>query len=466
MDRGSRTRAAAGGGGGAVSVPGASSRPLVAIVGRPNVGKSTLFNRLVGARRAIVEDRPGVTRDRHYAETAVHGRPVLLVDTGGFDPASDDPMTASIATQVRLAVDECDVVICVLDATSPPLEADARAVDMLRRSGKPVLYVANKADGPSRVHEAADLHRLGVERILPVSALHGHGMAELERAIVAALPSADAERRVDPADDVPRVAIVGRPNAGKSSLVNRLLGEDRQLVDARPGTTIDAIDAWLERDGRRWILTDTAGIRRRRSVETRLEAAAVLAALRAIDRSDAVVLLVDATLGATEQDARIAGIVEERGRAMLIALNKADRLDAEGRRAAARQCEDTLGFVSWAPRLFVSALTGRGTGKLLDTVDRIVRSHRHRVGTAELNRFFHDVVERHPPPTRSGRAARLYYVAQTATRPPTFSVVASDPSLVGRSYARYLVNQLRVRFELHGTPIRVRFRPRRRREQA
>jgi GTP-binding protein len=438
--------------------------PVVAIVGRPNVGKSTLFNRLVGQRLAIVEDIPGVTRDRHYAEASILGRACVVVDTGGFDPESDDPMKEGIAQHVRLALAEADFVVCVLDATSDALPADREAVKLLRASDKPVLFVANKADTKKRQQEAMSLYELGIEHVLPISAAHGLGIGTLEEAISNGLPKERGDA-VELPEGTPRLAIIGRPNAGKSSLVNRIVGEDRQLVDARPGTTIDSIDTLAELNGEPIVLIDTAGIRRKRSVkkDRGVEALSVMKAIRAMERSDAVVMMIDADEGPAEQDARLAGLAVDRGRALVIALNKGDLLDAERRKKAIEQARDVLAFAPWAPIVTISAKTGRGTQKLLETVKKAIAAHNKRVTTSEINRFFEEVIEHHPPPTHKGKAVRLYYVTQASVRPPTFVAMTNEPEAVHFSYQRYVANRIRERFELEGTPVRVFYRRRRRR---
>lgn len=439
--------------------------PVVAIVGRPNVGKSTLFNRLAGQRIAIVEDMPGVTRDRHYAEASVLGRPCVLVDTGGFDPHSDDPMREGIAHHVRLALEEADLVIAVLDATSEALPADREAVHLLRGAKKPVLFVANKADSPAKAQQAMALYELGVDEILPISAAHGLGLGELEEAVAHALPKVDERARQELPEGTPRLAIIGRPNAGKSSLTNRLLGQERQLVDDRPGTTIDSIDTLVEIQGEPFVLIDTAGIRRRRAVkkDRGVEALSVMKAIRAMERSDGVVLMIDAADGAAEQDARLAGLAVDRGRALVIGLNKMDLLDAEQRKKTIAAVREVLAFAPWAPIVPVSAKTGRGTTKLMDTVKAALREHEKRITTAELNRFFEDVLDHHPPPTHKGKAVRLYYVTQASTKPPTFVAVTNEPDAVHFSYQRYVANRIRERFGFEGTPVRVFYRRRRRR---
>jgi GTP-binding protein len=439
------------------------SRPIVAIVGRPNVGKSALFNRLAGAPIAIVEDMAGVTRDRLYAEAFALGHPYVLIDTGGFDPGSEDPLTLSIASQVRIAIDEADVVICVLDGTQSPLPSDREAIALLRQSKVPVLYVANKADNQRVADNALDLYSLGMDHLRPVSALHGHGIGDLEEALVEQLPAAVEEPQAEE-DNVDRVAIVGRPNAGKSSLVNRLVGEERQMVDDRPGTTVDSVDTRLMYEGEPLVLIDTAGIRRKRSVERGLESLAVMQAVRAVERSDVVVLLIDALLGASEQDTKIAGLAIERGRALVIAFNKSDLLDADARKKVLEEARSTFAFAQWAPQLLVSVSSGRGVNKLMQVVRECARAHKKRVGTAEVNRFFEEVLEHHPPPTMNNRSVRIYYATQVQAAPPTFVIASNYPDRVHFSYRRYVVNQLRERFGFTGTPVRVFYRGKEKRD--
>jgi GTP-binding protein len=438
--------------------PGKAGRPLVAIVGRPNVGKSALFNRLTGARIAIVEDRPGVTRDRIYADANAFGRDYVLIDTGGFDPESDDPLRQGIVSQVKVALSEADAVICVLDGTTELVDADRQAVELLRTTKLPVLFAANKIDNNAASLQAKSLYELGFSYLHEISALHGHGIGELEQALCDVLP-APSEPEPEPEEGViPRIAIVGRPNAGKSSLVNRLLGQERQLVDARPGTTVDSVDSLYDPDGAPLILIDTAGMRRQRSVEGGLEGLAVMQAIRAIERCHTVILMIDASAGAAEQDARIAGMAIERGRALVIALNKMDVLEGKLRPEAEKHAREELSFVPWAPICRISVKTGQGVAGLMKTVRAANHAHRIRVGTGEVNRFFEEVLERHPPPTQSGRAVRLYYVTQARTAPPTFIISTNHPDRVHFSYQRYVQNQLRERFGLQGTPVRVHYR--------
>lgn len=437
----------------------ASDRPVVAVVGRPNVGKSALFNKLTGGRLSIVEDMPGVTRDRIYADAMAYGRPYILIDTGGFDPGSDDPMTQGIATQVKVALEEADLVLCVFDGTREPLPSDTEAIRLLRESELPVLYLANKIDNPSVIMQAGDLYRLGVGELLPVSALHGHGIGDVEERMAALLPEPEADPYADELPEACRIAIVGRPNAGKSSLVNRLVGEDRQLVDNRPGTTVDSVDTLIEHAGEPTVLIDTAGIRRKRSVEKGVEALSVLQAMRAIERSDAVVLMIDADRGPAEQDTKIASLALERGRAIVIALNKMDLLRGDERKEAGEKTKDVLSFLPWAPVSYVSAKSGRGVSSLVATAKTCAANNHARVTTGQLNRFFEEVLEHHPPPTSGGRAIRIYFVTQATTSPPTFVAVTNFPDRVHFSYKRYVINQLRKRFGFEGCPIRVFYRP-------
>ena len=440
-------------------------RPVVAIVGRPNVGKSTLFNRLAGKRLAIVDDAPGVTRDRNYADVHLGGRELVLIDTGGFDPTDEDPMRQGIARQVRAALAEADVVICVLDGSMSPTLADREAVKLLRRSDKPVLYVANKSDDRHKAMVANELYEMGVPTLLPVSALHGRGTAELIAALGAALPVRPAVDEPSTEPGAIRVAIVGRPNAGKSSLVNRLAESERSLVDDRPGTTRDPVDTRIEIDGQAFIVVDTAGIRRRAKVERGVEAASVIRAIRSMERAQVVVLLCEATEGIAEQDARLMGLVAERGRAVVIGLNKTDLLDKAGRKRAEEQVKDSLRFAPWAPMVQVSAKNGWGVQDLMRTVRRAAEEFDHRVPTAELNRFFATVLEHRAPPTHKGRAPRIYFITQARSSPPVFVAITNAPDHIKESYKRYVVNQIRKSFGFECVPIELVFRGKGKREE-
>jgi len=448
----------------APKIPASSlALPIVAVVGRPNVGKSTLFNRLARKRLAIVYDEPGITRDRHYATTTAFGRPYTLVDTGGFDPEDEDPMKTGIAKHVRAAVAEADVIVFVADGSAELTSADRAAVDLLRRSKKPVLYAANKVDSPRVEAGALELYELGVDHVFPVSALHGRGMSDLEQALLDELPP--AKEPVDEDDELPRIAVVGRPNAGKSSLLNRLLGEDRMLVDSRPGTTRDAIDALVEHDGQRYVFVDTAGIRKKGKVtkaKDAVESMSVLSSVRSIERSHVVVVLADAAEGVAEQDAKILGLAQDRGRAIVVALNKCDLMDKDAIKAAEENAREKLAFAPYVPIVRISAKTGRGVAELFAKVRAVHTEFDRRVSTGELNRFFEGVLANRSPPTSGGKAPRIYYVTQAESGPPLFVVVASAPDAVHFSYRRYVVNQLRKHFGFEGVPIRVAYREKRR----
>jgi GTP-binding protein len=449
-----------------------AERAIVAIVGRPNVGKSTLFNRLVGARLAIVHDEPGVTRDRHYADVFSCGVSYILVDTGGFDLESEDSMRQGIARQVRVAIDQADVIVCVVDGTEAPAPADHEAVQLLRESEKPVVFVANKADGPRVAESAVDYYRLGIDKVLMVSALHGLGFPDLEEAIVNELDRLGKTTASEATADeswgaYPRVALVGRPNAGKSSLLNRLVGEERSLVHEEAGTTRDTIDALVTTKRRhadgtltdeKLVVMDTAGIRKKARVTDPVEAISVLSAIRAIERSEIIVLLCDASEGVAEQDAKILGLAIERGKPVIIALNKCDILDKSEQTRAMEVLKDKLHFVLWAKTEMISAKTGRGVASVIDTVCAVRDNWCKRVTTGELNRFFAEAIETHPPPTMSGRSVRLYYITQAETRPPTFIVVSNWHEHIHFSYQRYVQNRIREHFAFDGTPLRVRYR--------
>jgi GTP-binding protein len=451
------------------AIPGGESgSPIVAIVGRPNVGKSTLFNRLARARIAIVHDEPGVTRDRKYADTSAFGKNYTVVDTGGFDPHDEDPMKAGIAKHVKAAIKESDVIVFVTDATTALTDADHAAVKLLRQSGKPVFYAANKADSPQADAEAFELYRLGVEQVYPVSALHGRGIGELEAAVLEALPESPDEDEPDDETAPPRIALIGRPNAGKSSLLNRVLGEDRVLVDHRPGTTRDAIDALVERDGKRYVFIDTAGIRRKSKVNkegSAVEGLSVHSAIRGIERAHVVVLMCDPVEGVAEQDAKIMGLAEERGRAMVVVLNKSDLLSKADRIKAEETAREKLSFVPFVPIVHTSAKTGRGVNELFETIDSVRSSFFRRVPTGELNRFFEQVIETKPPPTMGAKSPRLYYVTQAEVAPPTFIAMTNAPDSIHFSYRRFVMNQLREHFKFEGVPIRVHYKARRRRAE-
>jgi GTPase len=451
--------------------------PLIGIVGRPNVGKSTLFNRLVGGRPALVHDTPGRTRDRRYGELDYFGTQLRVVDTGGLDPEAErDVIGAGIHRQALHAIGESDVLVLVVDGRAGITAIDHDLAVRLRATGKPVFLAVNKIDHPTRDDLVHDFHELGLGAPWPVSAAHGRGIDALVEAIANAVspppPPALSEETVneddddlfdpdDTADDVDedaplRVAFVGRPNAGKSSLTNRMLGEERSLVHHAPGTTTDPVDTPFSIGERSYILVDTAGIRRKARIDIDIEKLSVTMAIGQIDRADVVVLVIDAEIGPAEQDARIAGMVEQAGRALVIALNKSDRLHGDAAKATLReQTKDTFHFLPWAPTVLLSAQRGDGVDRLLDLVDQVAREHRKRIQTAELNRFFADVVDQMPPPLHHGHAVRLYYITQATTRPPTFVLWANKPEGLAPSYRRFIANRLREAYNFRGTPLRI-----------
>jgi GTPase len=431
--------------------------PVVAIVGRPNVGKSTLFNRLVRERRAIVHDEPGVTRDRHYADTTAFGRRYTLVDTGGFDPESDDPMQQGIAEHVRAAIAEADVIVFLTDGTDDLHPADSAAVALLRRTTKPVLYAANKADSPKQDAESAELYRIGIKHLFAISALHGRGIGELEAAVVDALPEASAAG--EPVGlEIPHIVVIGKPNAGKSSFLNRILGTSRMLVDDKPGTTRDSIESIVHYKDKPYVFADTAGMRKKGRVTKEgsvVESVSVIQAVRAIERSQVVVLLCDAKEGVAEQDAKILGLAEDRGKALIIVLNKCDLLTPKEQDEAEVRARDKLAFAPYAPILRISVKTGRGIPALFDTLNEIHTMYTKRVSSGVLNRFFEQVLDLNPPPTSGGKAPRLYYITQAQVAPPTFVAITNAPDSIHFSYQRFVQNQLRKHFGFEGSPLRV-----------
>ena len=432
---------------------------VVAIVGRPNVGKSTLFNRMVGGRPALVHDTPGVTRDRRYGALEYEGRSIRVIDTGGLDPdARHEAIGAGIHRQAELAMQEADAVLFVVDAVTGPTPVDRELAARLRKIGRPVLVAANKVDHASREVLASQAYELGLGEVFPISAVHGRGLDEMMDALLALLPAPAAEP--PPADEKEReplrVALVGKPNAGKSSLLNRLVGAERSLVHDAPGTTTDPVDTPFSYGGKDYLLVDTAGIRRRARIEADTEKLSVTLALGQIERADVVVLVIDADQGASEQDARLAGLIEESGRAVVVALNKADLLSGAGAgKKVMSEAGRELHFLGWARRVLISALRGDGLGALLDAVDKAAAQHRRRIATSELNRFFAEVCEQYPPTSRGGKLVTVHYLTQGGASPPTFLLWANRADLVDDAYRRFVVNQLRARYGFAGTPIRV-----------
>jgi GTP-binding protein len=468
-------------------------KPLVAVIGRPNVGKSTLFNRLVGGRPALVHDTPGLTRDRRYGEMEYFGREMRLVDTGGLDPeAAREVIGAGIHRQAMRAIDEADALLLVVDGRAGVSAIDHELATQLRATGKPLFLAVNKIDDKKWDHLIHEFHELGLGDAFAISAAHGRGIDAMLEAIADAIvprpetperdplfdPDPEAEFPEPPAGDLSdeeadaraeefdarhapptgplRVAFVGRPNAGKSSLTNRLLGEERSLVHDVAGTTTDPVDTPFTIAGRDYVLVDTAGIRRKAKIDADIERIAVSMALGQIERADVAVLVIDAGIGPAEQDARIAGKIEEAGRALVIALNKSDLVGGEARKAELRELtKDTFHFLPWSPVVMLSAQRGDGVDRLLDLVEQVKVEHRRRIPTAQLNRFFADVIEEMPPPLHHGRSVRIHYITQGAIRPPTFILWANSPEGLAPSYKRFIANRLREAYGFRGTPLRI-----------
>ncbi|MGA9190818.1 MAG: ribosome biogenesis GTPase Der [Anaerolineales bacterium] len=451
------------------------AKPVVALVGRPNVGKSTLFNRLIGERLAVVADRPGTTRDRLVAEAEWRGRTFDVVDTGGIDPTKpglSEPLSLDsadyipqIRAQAEMAAASADVILMLVDGETGPIPADREVADLLRRrvrsvSAPPVLLVVNKCDNADRRKQAMEFFEFGLGDPIPISALHGTGTGDMLDRLVEALPPAAA---MEEEHDRVGIAIIGRPNVGKSSLLNRLLGEERVLVSPIPGTTRDAVDTHIDFGDVPITLIDTAGIRRRGKVEPGVEKYSVLRALKAVERADVVFMLVDASQGVTAQDAHVAGMAIEKHKSAVVLVNKWDLIPT----AQADKADFTLHirqelkFLDYVPVLFISALTGKGVEEILPLALEVHEERLRRIPTAEVNRLLRDAIERHAPPTQSGRRLKLFYASQVRSDPPTFVFHVNDPKLVHFTYARFLENQIRERYGFLGTPLRLSFRARR-----
>ena len=434
--------------------------PLVAVVGRPNVGKSTMVNRIIARGDAIVEKEAGVTRDRNYFTASWRGRDFRIVDTGGLDPVSEEKLSQAIGRQAMLAVEEADLVLMMVDAAEGITAADEDVADALRRSGKPVILAANKVDNQRQEDEAVEWFSLGMGDPWPVSAMHGRNIGDLLDMVVEELPEAEELPGEETAETV--VAIIGRPNVGKSTLFNRLLREERSIISDIPGTTRDAVDTVLETDETTYRFIDTAGWRRRSKVNDGVEFYSLVRVWRAIDRAQVVLLVVDASQGITDQDQKIAARIKDDGRACVVILNKWDRVKAAG--TALQTFEDAgeqLNFVSYAPFLRISALTGAGVNRLLPAVDRVKSRWESRIRTSHLNDLLHRVLAQTPPPTRRGKRLQIYYLTQARTSPPQFVFFANRPDFADAAYKRFLERKLRETFDLEGTPVRIAMRSRR-----
>ena len=431
------------------------SKPLVAIVGRPNVGKSMLFNRLVGQRLSIVEDTPGVTRDRLYAECEWCGKKFDMVDTGGIEPSTDSEILLFMREQAQIAINSADVIILVTDIRTGVTAADKEVANMLLRSKKPVVLAVNKADSTGAEDPAVyEFYELGLGDPIAVSAVHGHGTGDLLDECVRHFPEQDSEEKED---ESIKVAVIGKPNVGKSSLINRILGEKRVIVSDVAGTTRDAVDTRFENDKGKYIFIDTAGIRRRSRVDERVEKFSVMRAQLAIERADVCVIMIDARDGVTEQDTKIAGLAHEAGKASIVVVNKWDLVDKEtGTMEKMRKdIMRDLAFMSYAPILFISALTGQRTDRLFELINFVNDQSSMRISTGMLNDVLADAQARVQPPTDKGRRLKIYYMTQTGVKPPNFVIFCNSRELFHFSYRRYIENQIRSVFGLEGTPVRI-----------
>ncbi|MDP9381899.1 MAG: ribosome biogenesis GTPase Der [Chloroflexota bacterium] len=442
-----------------------AEKPVIAIVGRPNVGKSTFFNRLLGERTAIVQDEPGTTRDRLYGDAEWGGRRFTLVDTGGLltggaSAANTEVMYRQVREQAEQAIKEADLLVFMLDAASGTTPADYEIADIVRRSEKPVVLVANKADSPSREDAAVDLYSLGLGEPIAISAYHGRGVGDLLDYIVSLLPPESEEE--EPETDAIRIAIVGRPNVGKSRLLNAILGQERSIVSDVPGTTRDPVDTELNWNGFELVLVDTAGIRRRGKVEPGIEQFSVIRSLRAIGRADVVLLLFDAVEGITAQDEHIAGYVLDEMKGLVLVVNKWDLVEKNSNtmREYTASIRERLQFLSWAPITFISAKFSQRIPTALEAAIKVSEERKKRVPTAGLNRLLKEAVAEHQPPSRPGKWLKFLYATQADIRPPTFVFFVNDAKQVQFGYKRYLENRLRERFGFEGTPIKLLFRNR------
>ena len=439
------------------------AKPIVAIVGRPNVGKSTLFNRLAEKRVSIVDDTPGATRDRIYADAEWTGHMFTLIDTGGIDFDETDELLPAMRRQARLAMEEADVIIFVVDGKVGITQADSEIVTILRQTKKPVVLAVNKVDNLKGMADSYEFYSLGLGEPVPISAVNALNVGDLLDLVVQSLPP---ETPAEEEPDTIRVAVVGRPNVGKSSLVNALLGEERLVVSNIPGTTRDAVDTYFRQDGITFVFVDTAGMRRRGKIEEPLERYSVIRTLRAVDRADVVLMLIDASEGVSEQDKKIAGYVHEAGRAAVIVVNKWDLVDKDGKTSLrfTEMLREELGFMQYAPVVYLSALTKQRVHRVPEVVKYAAEQHAMRVSTSLLNQVVRDATGINPPPSDRGRRLKIYYATQAAVKPPTIIFFVNDPDLMHFSYLRFLENKLREAFGFEGTPLKLIVRMRKQEE--
>lgn len=437
------------------------SKPCVAIVGRPNVGKSTLFNRLTGGRTAIVEDTPGITRDRIYKDAEWCGRVFTLIDTGGIEPKSDDIILSQMKRQADLAIEQADVIIFMVDVKTSMTASDAEVAAILQKSGKPVVLAVNKSDSPGNPPmEFYEFYNLGIGDPIAISSTHGMGLGELLDEVCSHFEDSDYEEAEE--EDVIRVAVTGKPNAGKSTLFNHLLGEERVIVSNIPGTTRDAIDSYLEKDGQKYIIVDTAGMRKRGKIDDNVERYSVVRSLNAIEKSDVSILMIDASEGISEQDSKIAGYAHDNGRASIIAVNKWDLIEKDDKTMSEfkKSIEEKLPFMNYAPQVYISAKTGQRTDKLLEMIKFVHAAHNTHISTGALNDIINEAVNKNQAPSDKGKRLKIYYATQASTAPPTFVLFVNDKELFHFSYLRYIENQIRTAFDLTGTPVKFIIRER------
>ena len=436
------------------------AKPIVAVVGRPNVGKSTLFNKLVGRRVSIVEDTPGVTRDRIFSDCEWRSRQFLLIDTGGIEPASDDIILSQMRSQAQLAIDAADVIIMVVDMRAGVVATDREVAAMLQKSGRPIVLCVNKCDTVGVMPpEFYEFYNLGLGEPYPVSAVHGHGTGDLLDAVFEYFPEESAE---EDDDETIKVAIIGKPNAGKSSLVNKVAGENRVIVSDIAGTTRDAIDTVVENDKGKFLFIDTAGIRRKSRIKDNVEKYSIIRAEAAVDRADVCVIMIDAIEGFTEQDSKVAGIAHEKGKACIIAVNKWDAIEKDGgtMNTFRKKLENDFSFMSYAPIIFISAKTGQRIDRLFELIVYVSNQNATRISTGMLNDVLADATARVQPPSDKGKRLKIYYMTQPSTKPPTFVCFVNNADLFHFSYQRYLENKIRETFGLEGTPVRFVIRER------
>ena len=436
-------------------------KQMVAIVGRPNVGKSTLFNALAGSRISIVEDTPGVTRDRIYADVSWLNYNFTVIDTGGIEPDSREVILSQMREQAMIAIETADVILFLTDVRQGLTDSDGKVADMLRRSHKPVLLVVNKVDNfDTMMPDVYEFYNLGIGDPYPISAASKLGIGDLLDEVVSRFPQRDEEEEED---ERPRVAIIGKPNVGKSSIINRLIGEERLIVSDIAGTTRDAVDTTVTRNGKEYIFIDTAGIRRKNKIKEQLEQYMIIRAVSAVERCDVAVLLIDATEGVTEQDAKIAGIAHERGKGIIIAVNKWDAVEDKTDKTIYEHTQlirSRLSFLSYAEIIFLSAKTGQRTGKLFDLIDMVIENQSLRIATGVLNEIVIEATAMHQPPSDKGKRLKIFYVTQVGVKPPTFVIFVNDKKLMHFSYQRYLENQIRETFGFKGTSLRFLIRER------